>query len=142
MRVQDNSGHRPGDGGVRPVANWSEVERIEARARQARAQWLHQALSAMVAGLARHLRDHWIEPARRARQRRRDLKLLLGLDDHTLADIGLRRSDLDAVNLGRIPFEQVVAQKGANYMERVGTVVPMPSKPQPAVAGKDVKAAA
>lgn len=133
MQVQGKSEVRPLDGSERSalMPDWSEGQRIEARARRARAAWLHGALSGAAAGLVRHVRDQWIEPARRARQRRADLKVLLGLNERTLDDIGLRRSELHAASLGMIPFEQAVRQKTATHMARVGTVVPMPARSLP-----------
>jgi hypothetical protein len=54
MQVQGRSEVRPLDGSERQVvmSDWSEVQEIEARARRARAEWLHGALS----GLVRHVR--------------------------------------------------------------------------------------
>jgi hypothetical protein len=140
MQVQGRSEVRPLDGSERQVvmSDWSEVQEIEARARRARAEWLHGALS----GLVRHVRDHWVEPARRARRRRADLKVLLGLNERTLDDIGLRRSELRAASDGLIPFEQAVRQKSDAHMERVGTVVRMPTKPLPAAEARDLDTAA
>lgn len=144
MQVQRKSEVRPLDGSERSalVPDWSEGQRIEARARRARAEWLQGALSGAAAGLVRHVRDQWIEPAKRARRRRADLKVLLGLNERTLDDIGLRRSELRAASLGLIPFEQAVRQKTATHMARVGTVVPMPPTPLPSNQGRDLDVAA
>lgn len=144
MQVQVKSELRPLDNSDRSVVmpDWSEAQRIEARARRAQAQWLYGVLSGATAGLVRHVRDHWIEPVRRARRRRAELKVLLGLNDRTLDDIGLRRSDLRAASDGLIPFEQAVRQKSAVHMERVGTVVRMPPKPAAAGEKRNLDAAA
>lgn len=144
MQVQGRSDIRSLDGSERPVimSDWSEVRRIEARARRARADWLQDVLSGATAGLVRHVRDHLIEPAKRARRRRADLKALLGLDERTLDDIGLRRSELHAASLGMIPFEQAVRQKTAIHMARVGTVVRMPATPSPVNRDRNLDVAA
>lgn len=144
MRAQVKRGIRPLDGGERPVmmSDWSKIERIEAGARRARAEWLHQMVSGAAASLARLVRDHWIEPAKRARRRRADLKALLSLDERTLADIGLRRSDLHAASLGLVPFSQAIKQKTAVHAARVGTVVQMPAKTSSANQDRSLDAAA
>jgi hypothetical protein len=46
---------------------------------------------------------------RQRRRRRADLDLLLDVDHRLLADIGLRRGDLDAVMSGVVPIEQVAS---------------------------------
>lgn len=145
MRVQEERELSTVDDGGRPVAmpEWSEVERIEALARRARAQAMRELVAGAAGALVRHVRNHWVEPARRARQRRADLKFLLGLDQRTLDDIGLQRADLRAASLGLMPFEQAVRQKGAVHMGRVGTVVRMPARPSPdAGPSRDLDAAA
>lgn len=44
---------------------------------------------------------------RRRRRRRAELDLLSQISPHLLADIGLRRSDLDAIMAGVVPVEQI-----------------------------------
>jgi uncharacterized protein YjiS (DUF1127 family) len=46
---------------------------------------------------------------RRRRRRRAGLHALLDMDHRLLADIGLRRGDLDAVMSGVLPIEQVAS---------------------------------
>jgi uncharacterized protein YjiS (DUF1127 family) len=46
---------------------------------------------------------------RRRRRRRAALDALLDMDHRLLADIGLRRGDLDAVMAGVVPIEQVAS---------------------------------
>jgi uncharacterized protein YjiS (DUF1127 family) len=46
---------------------------------------------------------------RRRRRRRADLDVLLDMDHRLLADIGLRRGDLDAVMAGVVPIEQIAS---------------------------------
>jgi uncharacterized protein YjiS (DUF1127 family) len=57
--------------------------------------------------LFRVLNAKVIEPWRRARRRRRDLCKLRGLDDRLLADIGVQRSDVEAVLYGQMPVDQL-----------------------------------
>jgi uncharacterized protein YjiS (DUF1127 family) len=44
---------------------------------------------------------------RRRRRRRADLDVLLQMNHRLLADIGLRRTDLDAIMAGVVPIEQI-----------------------------------
>ena len=46
---------------------------------------------------------------RQRRRRRADLDVLLDMDHRLLADIGLRRGDLDAVMSGVVPIEQIAS---------------------------------
>ncbi len=62
--------------------------------------------------LLRVLNAKVIEPWRRARRRRRDLCKLRGLDDRLLADIGVRRSDVEAVLDGQMPVDQLRRRDG------------------------------
>ncbi len=62
--------------------------------------------------LFRVLNAKVIEPWRQARRRRRDLCKLRSLDDRLLADIGVRRSDVEAVLYGQMPVDQLRRREG------------------------------
>lgn len=124
-------------------SDWRRMElEIMVRARAERAAWLRGIIRGAAGGLARHLRDHVLEPARRARRRREDLKVLLALDDHTLDDIGLRRIDLQAARLGLVPVERAVARQAAAQLDRVGTVVTFPAAGPAPARDRDLPTAA
>jgi uncharacterized protein YjiS (DUF1127 family) len=76
--------------------------------------------------LFRVLNAKVIEPWRRARRRRRDLCKLRSLDDRLLADIGVRRSDVEAVLYGQMPVEQLRRRDGhpATSAARMATADP------------------
>jgi uncharacterized protein YjiS (DUF1127 family) len=57
--------------------------------------------------LFRVLNAKLIGPWRRAHRRRSDLRGLRSLDDRLLADIGVRRSDVEAVLYGQMPIDQL-----------------------------------
>ena len=60
-----------------------------------------------------------VEAYRQRVQERRDLQRLLRLNDHMLADIGLSRGDLVAVELGSIRLEELQAQREANRADKL-----------------------
>jgi uncharacterized protein YjiS (DUF1127 family) len=60
--------------------------------------------------LFRVLNVNLFEPWLRARRRKRDLCRLRSLDDRLLADVGLRRSDVEAVLYGQMPLDQLRRQ--------------------------------
>ena len=60
---------------------------------------------------------------RRRRRRRAELGALLSMDHRLLADIGLRRADLDAVMAGVVPIEQIASP----------VAEPAPMRPCPAL---------
>jgi uncharacterized protein YjiS (DUF1127 family) len=60
----------------------------------------------------------------RRRQRRMDRRLLLGLNDHLLADLGLTRADIQGVVWGVVPVAAV-----GEGPEASAEVVPLRQKP-------------
>jgi uncharacterized protein YjiS (DUF1127 family) len=71
----------------------------------------------------------------RRRQRRADGRLLLGLNDHLLADLGLTRADIQGVVWGVVPMAAVGE---ADARETPAEVVPL----RPAVTAAELRAAA
>lgn len=66
----------------------------------------------------------------RRRQRRADGRLLLGLNDHLLADLGLTRADIQGVVWGVVPVSAV-----GEAPEASAEVVPLRQKPGQAPPG-------
>lgn len=113
---------------TRPAVDRQEAKRIVARARRARAVFWRGLVRGTIAGVIRHLRDHWIEPVGRWRRQRADLKALSALDARMLDDIGLEPADLRAVAAGVLPVTRAVARRAAAQVDRVGTVTPFPAR--------------
>jgi uncharacterized protein YjiS (DUF1127 family) len=58
----------------------------------------------------------WLEQARQALRRRAELKALLALDDRTLADIGVRRSEVQGVLYGVLSWKELAAEREARRL--------------------------
>lgn len=95
---------------------WARIDPIvyvaEARRRQAHA--MGEAIGAGWRGLRRALtgvaglvRRHLVEPIERRGERRRAVAYLAALDDRLLADIGLRRGDIELAVDGRLADPRV-----------------------------------
>jgi uncharacterized protein YjiS (DUF1127 family) len=99
-----------------PGGEWARIDPIvyvaEARRLQARA--VGEAIGAGWRGLRRALtgvtglvRRHLLEPIERRGERRRAVAHLAALDDRLLADIGLRRGDIELTVDGRLADPRV-----------------------------------
>jgi uncharacterized protein YjiS (DUF1127 family) len=55
-------------------------------------------------------------PVRDALRRRAELKALLALDDRTLADIGVRRAEVQGVLYGVLSWRELVAEREARRL--------------------------
>lgn len=87
--------------GTPPGLDWHDLQDARAHGRQLQAE----AVAGFLARIAR-------APGfalRRLVRRRADRFALLSMNDHLLADIGLRRMDVQAIAYGVIPVEQVSA---------------------------------
>ena len=88
---------------------WVEQRRVMREAERLRAEAVRDALRGLWRGILR-----LGEAVRRSEQRRGSLQELLALDDHTLADIGLHRAELQAVARGLVRWEQVFVPRAAD----------------------------
>jgi uncharacterized protein YjiS (DUF1127 family) len=86
---------------------WHEVERAVLAGRRLRAKWMRQQAARLIG----HLKERWLGPARQAKRRRSELKALLALDDRTLADIGVRRAEVQGVLYGVLSWNQLVSER-------------------------------
>jgi hypothetical protein len=102
--------------GRKAPEEWARIDPIiyvtEARRRQAQATaeaigtaW--RGIRRGLAGLAGLVRRHLLEPLARRSERRAALADLAALDDRLLADIGIRRSDLQLAVEGRLADPRV-----------------------------------
>jgi uncharacterized protein YjiS (DUF1127 family) len=101
------------------------MDEAVARARRLRAE----AVRAWARLLSGWLRMHVVEPVRRAHQRRRDLDVLMTLDERTLADIGVQRSQIKALVYSGAPLPRPAPQPaiGASpSVTRLPTAEPVP----------------
>lgn len=98
------------------------------------ARWLRQ----QALRFQRYLREVRLERVRRARQRA-DLEVLLNLDDHTLADIGVTRSDVQGVLFGVLTWRQLGSQRDER---RASAEVVRLERSQPASAARGLDRAA
>jgi uncharacterized protein YjiS (DUF1127 family) len=64
-----------------------------------------------VVALVSYLKNRWLAPVLQAVRRRAELRALLALDDRTLADIGVRRTEIQAVLYGVLSWNEMVAQR-------------------------------
>ncbi len=103
------------DGGVAASAaaarfrspEWHEIQRAVLAGRQLRAEWRQQHAARLIG----HVKERWLAPARKALRRRADLKALLALDDRTLADIGVRRAEVQGVLYGVLSWKELVSER-------------------------------
>jgi uncharacterized protein YjiS (DUF1127 family) len=58
----------------------------------------------------------YFAPVRHALRRRAELKALLALDDRTLADIGVRRAEVQGVLYGVLSWKELVAEREARRL--------------------------
>lgn len=117
-------------GGASPgleTTGWHEVQGPVLVRRELRAQWLRQ----QAVRAAGHLR-HWLERGRRAQRRRADLNALLALDDHTLTDIGVRRSEVEGVLSGVLSWEQMASRRDERRSPPADVVRLERNQPSPA----------
>lgn len=98
------------------------------------ARWLRQ----QALRFQRYLREVRLERVRRARQRA-DLELLLSLDDHTLADIGVTRSEVQGVLFGVLTWRQMGSLRDER---RASAEVVRLERSLPASAARDLDEAA
>ena len=102
--------HRQDPAGVRHGGpDWYRADDLILRARRERARWLEGVIRSGLARLRGTRLGTWLAE----RERRAEVQDLLGLDDRTLADIGLRREELIAVRSGHTSFERLTAARAA-----------------------------
>ena len=80
-----------------------DYNRLEERGRRIRSQSFHGLVQAFKGGIA-----SLVEAYRAKAQMRRDLKLMLSLNDHLLDDIGLHRNDLYMVQNGAVRLDDLI----------------------------------
>jgi uncharacterized protein YjiS (DUF1127 family) len=86
---------------------WHEVERAILAGRRLRAEWVRQQAARLIG----RLRERWLGPAGQTLRRRGELKALLALDDRMLADIGVRRAEVQGVLYGVLSWKDLVCQR-------------------------------
>lgn len=101
------SDSRPSGAGA--GADWRASERLIGRARALRAR----SVAAIMHHLARVILG-LVELAARTRRRSRRSQGLVGLSDHLLADIGVRRADLHALVYARAPLARIKPTRDDN----------------------------
>jgi uncharacterized protein YjiS (DUF1127 family) len=93
-----------------------------------------------VAALITHVRNRWLAPVLQVVRRRAELRALLALDDRTLADIGVRRAEIQGVLYGVLSWNEMMAQRDERRL-MPGTVVRL-ERSQPEAATPDIGKAA
>lgn len=110
------------------LANWNmsrptmeDLKAFEQRGRQLQSkairQAIHKVIMTAVFGLKPTL-SHAITGLVQRRKQRQDARILLGLDAHTLKDIGVSRADAVAVAKGWISADEVNTQRFARSVVR------------------------
>lgn len=90
----------------RATPDWQAQQRLVLAARQAQADVLAGFVRWLWRG-ARRTALPWLRPL----GERRQIEALAALDDRLLADIGLERSDVRALSLGRIHLDDLAARR-------------------------------
>jgi uncharacterized protein YjiS (DUF1127 family) len=126
----------------RPASeDWARIDPIVyvSEARRAQARALAEALSAGWRGLRRGLsglaaltRRHIVQPLARRSERRRAIAQLTGLDGRLLADIGLRRSDIELAVDGLLADPRVTRRTPAPAAVVSEKPLDRPRRPVPA----------
>lgn len=83
-----------------------------------------------VAALISHLKTRWLAPVLQVVRRRAELRALLALDDRTLADIGVRRAEIQGVLYGVLSWNEMVAQRDERRLMPATVVRLERSQPQ------------
>lgn len=118
--------------GMRPGLDWHELQCACAYGRQLQAQAMHDFL----AGIARAVGS----AVRGLMRRRADRFALLHMNDRMLADLGLRRMDVQGIAYGVIPVEQVtLLPEPASWSAEVAVLRPRRGAQRPH-AGLDAAA--
>ena len=120
---------RPAWREVKLPEGWEHEQWVRREAARLRAEHAARLVRRSMSALAR-----WLGPLWRRHQRNADLRQLLALDDRVLADIGLRRADLEALKHGVVPWEQVFEPRaprgdaggGVVRLARRGAAQPQP----------------
>jgi uncharacterized protein YjiS (DUF1127 family) len=120
------------------MIEWGEQQRLLGEAERMRAAVMRAAFLRLKRAMAGAMAGA-IAAVRRREQRRGGLHELLALDDHTLADIGLHRAELQAVVQGLVRWEEVfVPRAGGNAAE----VVRLPERARPERPARELDTAA
>ena len=112
------------------------------RGRELQAEAINRALRSGADVLVRLARAVVIAPLRGRRRNRMDASALLGLNDRLLADIGLRRGDVQGIAYGVIPAAQLTPAKRAQQPASTAEVTVLPFKRRDRDASRDLNAAA
>ena len=95
-----------------------------------------------MATLTRLLRTIASWRQRRAARRRVQIRGLMHMSDRTLADIGVRRADLNAALSGMVPVEQIARTRGSSPWTAQVHALPPRARRREASATGDLGAAA
>jgi uncharacterized protein YjiS (DUF1127 family) len=116
------------------MIEWGEQQRLLGEAERMRAAVMRDAFLGLKRAMARA-----IAAVRRREQRRGGLHELLALDDHTLADIGLHRAELQAVVQGLVRWEEVFVPRAEGD---AAEVVRLPERARPERPARELDTAA
>lgn len=143
MYRTDDPCSSPGGAGLAERSlGWDEKQHALARGRQLQAEAINRALRAGADVLLRLVRAVVIAPLRGRRRRRTDASTLLGLNDRLLADIGLRRGDVQGIAYGVIPVAQLTPAKRAQQPATTAEVTVLRFKRPDRDSSRDLNAAA